>query len=191
MWRYLLIYLGVYCVTAIARDPQQVASEAVAAIDAGDAKRFVALAHPELLKRLRSARVFSFSRVGRAELLRSGSDVQVANEFFTAIESVAPNRLRPIMRYRSSEAAGDLVIVTFEAEFPSGYPPGRNRFPERVVLKRNGNDWRFLWSVRVQLHTDLEWNPIEPQLPKPPNQSPQPTTGLPPGCSRAQRWARV
>lgn len=161
---FLLLSLAV---AHAADDPRRVAEEALAAWHAADGKRLDAVAHPELKRRCRDARILRFYAEGKEDqqrILTSGSDTEVIALLCDALRAIVPGpeKVEHTDQFLSTARKGDLMIVTFESiSKPAGSRSSGTSMKTHVVLKRNGDEWRFLWSPAVQLHVDLTWDPTQ------------------------------
>lgn len=157
----LLLSVG----SALAQDePRLVAETALSALAARDGEALAAVAHPELLQRCRRARILDFEvkrNLLNRETLASSSDSEVMVLFCGAIKTMAPNPQHSVDRYIRTYFNDDLAVVVFE----NGWVRKSDgtifhTMQKDVVLKKAGDVWRFLWSVEIQLHTDLSWDPL-------------------------------
>jgi len=163
-----LVLISVIASPAIATEPRQVAEAAATAWSEKDAPRLQAVAHPELIRRARAARICeSYFREQPEKLtrLRTGSAADVIALLCEAMRAIVPDN-KPLIRvrdYEKTELRGDLAVVTFQTGWkrPTG---GSKPFltAERIVLQKSGDDWKFLWSDSANLHIDLDWNPLQP-----------------------------
>lgn len=167
MIRSVTILFLTTSVILAAQEPRAVAEEALAAWRAGDAKRLDTVAHPELKKRIRDARLVAFYVEGKDEkkkLLESGSDADVVALFCEALRAIVPRdaRVEYFDRFTETVRRGNLQIVVFESGWRAKSNPSTEHSSKiEVVLKKVGADWLFLWSPAAQLHVDLSWNPKE------------------------------
>jgi hypothetical protein len=152
---------------AFAQAPRSVAEEALAAWRAGDAKRLDAVAHPEFKKRCRDARIVLFDvdrKEEKKKVLESGSDTEVVTLFCEALRAIIPrdDRVEYFDRHLETIRKQDVAVVTFDSGWKQKSDPSVSRSSRvEVVLKKVGDDWRFLWSPAAQLHIDLMWDPRE------------------------------
>ncbi len=167
MIRILVIFVLTLSTALAAQEPRAVAEEALAAWRETDAKRLDAIAHPELKKRSRDARIVQFYVEGKEEkkkLLASGSDSEVTALLCEALHAIVPgkDKVEHTDRYVEVVRKGDLAIVIFDSvSRPIGSRSAGIPMKTEVILKKVGEDWRFLWSPAVQLHIDLNWDPKE------------------------------
>lgn len=165
MIRIVIIFLLTMSMALSAQEPRAVAEEALAAWRATDAKRLDAVAHPELKKRCRTARIVQFYIEGKDEkkkILASGSDAEVIALLCEALHAIVPgkDKVEHTDRYLEIVRKGDLAIVVFDSvSKPTGNRSAGIPMKTEIVLKKVGEDWRFLWSPSVQLHVDLKWDP--------------------------------
>jgi hypothetical protein len=148
-----------------AQEPRSIAEDAMAAWRAGDAKHLGAIAHPELMRRCRTARIVEFYVDGKDDkkkALAAGSDADALALLCEALRSIVPRdeRFEHIDRFVEVRRKNDLAIVVFE----SGVRRKSDQkiiqsSSNEVVLKQVGDEWRFLWSITAQLHIDLDWDP--------------------------------
>ena len=137
----------------------------MAAWRVGDAKRLGAIAHPELMRRCRTARIVEFYVEGKDDkkkALAAGSDANALALFCEALRAIVPRdeRFDHFDRFVEVRRKNDLVIVVFESgvKRKSDQKIIQSSSTE-VVLKQVGNEWRFLWSIAAQIHIDLDWDP--------------------------------
>jgi len=167
MIRFSILFILSACVAFAAQEPRAVAEEAMTAWRSGDAKRLNAVAHPELKKRCREARIVQFhleDKVEKKKMLESGSDDDALALLCEALGAIVPRdvRVEYFDRFIETVRRGDLAIVTFESGWRAKNNSAHGRSSKiEVVLKRVGDDWRFLWSPAAQLHIDLTWDPRE------------------------------
>jgi hypothetical protein len=165
MIRIVVIFLLTLSMAFAAQEPRAVAEEALGAWRATDAKRLDAIAHPELKKRCRAARIVQFYVEGKEKekkRLASGSDAEVIALLCAALQAIVPgkDKVEHTDRYLEIVRKGDLAIVVFDSlSKPTGSRSAGIPMKTEVVLKRVGDDWRFLWSPAVRLHVDLDWDP--------------------------------
>ena len=157
----LLLSVG----SALAQDdPHTVAETALSALAARDGRALAAVAHPELVQRCRKARILEFEATRNLlsrETIASATDPEVMVLFCAAVKTMAPNPQSSVDRYVRTYFKGDLAVVVFE----NGWVRKSDgtifhTMQKDVVLKKAGGEWRFLWSVEIQLHTDLSWDPL-------------------------------
>ena len=157
-----------FSVPVAAQEPRTVAEAALSAWTSHDAQRFLPLAHPELLQRLRHARLLQFYIAGKKDkqaVVASGSDADVVSLFCEALQSIVPpqdSRLEYFDQYLDTKIRGDSAVV----EFDSGWRRKSDgtiglEVKKQVVLRKFDGEWRFLWSPAVGIHVDLEWNPTQ------------------------------
>ncbi len=164
MIRTLALFLFVSA-ALIAQEPRTIAEEALAAWRAGDAKRLDAIAHPELKKRLREARIVLFyveDKPAKKKTVESGSDSEVVAIFCEAHRAIVPRdaRVEYFDRFAEARKSGDLAIVFFNSGWRSKENPSSVQSSQiEVILKKADGEWRFLWSPAAQLHVDLTWDP--------------------------------
>lgn len=162
-----LLLLVIASVSVAAQEPRAVAEEALAAWRAGDAKRLDAIAHPEFKKRCREARVmYSYleEKPEKKKVLASASDAEIMALFCEALRAIVPqdDRVEHFDRFVQAVPKGELMIVTFESGWRLKRDPSQMRSTrQEIVLKKAGNDWRFLWSPAALIHVDLTWDPRE------------------------------
>ena len=167
MIRAAFVLLLIVSPAIAAQEPRGVAEEALAAWRAGNAKRLDAVAHPELKKRCRDARIVQFYVEGKEEkkkALESGSDDDAVALLCEALRAIVPHddRVEYFDRFVETVRRGDLAIVVFESGWRSKSNLSSAQSSKiEVVLKKVGEDWRFLWSPAAQLHIDLTWDPKE------------------------------
>jgi len=167
MLRSAIVFVLTTSTVVAALEPRGVAEEALAAWHAGDAQRLEAVAHPELMKRCRDARILRFDVEGKKEkekILVSGSEAEVMSLLCEALRAIVPGkeRVEHTDRYLETDWKEGLAIVVFDSvSKPAGSSSAGVPMRTEVVLKKVGEDWRFLWSPAVQLHVDLTWNPKE------------------------------
>ncbi|MEO5958153.1 MAG: hypothetical protein ABIR80_03480 [Opitutaceae bacterium] len=139
----------------------------MAAWRACDAKRLDAVAHPELKKRCRDARIVQFyveDKEEKKRALKSGSDADALALLCEALRAIVPrdDRVEHFDRFIGTVKKSDLAIVVFESGWRAKSNPTSGQSSKiEVVLKKVGDDWRFLWSPAAQLHIDLTWDPKE------------------------------
>jgi hypothetical protein len=167
MIRGAVVFLLITGFVIAAQEPRAVAEEALGAWRAGDAKRLEVLAHPELKKRFRDARIVRFyveGKVAKTKILESGSDADVVALFCEALRSIVPRdaRVEYFDRFLEARQHGDLAIVSFDSGWHSKSEPSTVQASKiEVILKKVDDEWRFLWSPAAQLHIDLTWDPKE------------------------------
>ncbi len=163
MRRFILVFLAAASSALASGEPRTVAEAALAAFSARDAKALAAVAHPELKRRLRQARILQFyaaKLAARREVLASGSDEDVIALFCEAVRAMAPTPQPSVERYIKTIFGNGLAIVVFEKGWKR-QSDGTvfQTMEDDVVLRKEGEDWRFLWSPALQLHVDLNWDP--------------------------------
>ena len=131
-----------------------------------DAKTLYPLSHPELILRMRSARIIQFyleSHPEKMAIPKSGSDAEVVSLMCEALAAIVPPRDGRFVyedRYVGTKEIGDLAVVTFESSVTSAGSSSKARgFPTGFVLKQKDGKWLFLWSTAVSIHVDLDWDP--------------------------------
>jgi hypothetical protein len=160
----IAIILFVFASTALALDgPREVAESALAAWKARDGAALTAVASTEFLARCRHARVFDspVTDIGvKNRVLASGSDQEVVTLMCEAVGKLSPHPQNSIYTYLKTIPKGDLLIVEFSDGWVS-QTTGKvyGTFPTRVVLKKEGNRWRYLWSPAASIYVDLGWDP--------------------------------
>jgi hypothetical protein len=163
----ILVFIVMITTAVTATEPREVAEEAIAAWAARDAKRLDAVAHPELKKRCRTARLTQFyieSKAEKKKIIESGSDADAFGVFCEALKEISPrdDRLEYSAYYIESSMRDGLAIFIFDLGWKAKDGSTRDSSSKtEIVLKKNGDDWRFLWSRAIQIHVDLMWNPIE------------------------------
>jgi hypothetical protein len=155
--------------TALAADgPRTVAEAALSAWASADGRKLETIVHPELMKRFREARIINFyvgNNENKKKTVASGSDAEVIAVLCEAIRAIIPprsNQLEYFDRYVDTKLKNDLAIVSFESGYKrksDGQIGLINK--NEVVLKKDGANWKFLWSISIQIHVDLEWNPTD------------------------------
>ena len=152
--------------SSFADTPKEVAEDAMRAWVSHDAPVLVSLSHPELILRMRTARIIQFYleyHPDKRMIPESGSDSQVVKLLCEALEEIVPPRNGDFIykdRYIDTKEMGDLAIVTFERIVTSAVDSNRELISHPVfVLKRKDSKWLFLWSSAVNIHVDLEWDP--------------------------------
>lgn len=163
----LLVLACLVIASAVASEPRQVAEAAAAAWFEKDAERLHALAHPELIQRARTARICEFhfrDQPEKLKRLRTGSEAEVVSLLCEALRAIVPDN-KPLIRvrdYEKTELREGLAVVTFQTGWKSP-SAGTKAFltPEQIVLKKSGDEWKFLWSAAASIHIDLEWNPLD------------------------------
>ena len=148
--------------SGVGAEPRAIAERAVGAIAKNDAALLERVAHPELIRRMRSARLVTFylgERNQSTDLTKS-SDTDVVRLFCEAHKAMAPRdpQLEYLCDYLGTDVRGDYAIVTLASGWrskSSTLPPPSN---EEVILKKSAGEWRFLWSPIVNVHVDLEWD---------------------------------
>jgi hypothetical protein len=169
MFRIAFAFLWLTAPVIAVQNPRTVAESALEAWHAHDSKRLLAVAHPELLKRLRDSTLVRFyvtRHEDKRSVVVSGSDAEVAALFCEALQVIVPaqfNGLDHLDRYVETRYKGDLAIVIFDSGWrgKSGDFEGIVSRNVRIVLKKSGDEWKFLWSPAVSIHVDLDWKPIE------------------------------
>jgi hypothetical protein len=167
MIRAAIIFILAASFAVAAQEPRAVAEEALAAWRVGDATRLNAVAHPELKKRCRDARIVLFyveDKEEKKKALESGSDADAVGLLCEALRAIVPrdSRVEYFDRFIETTQRGDLAIVVFESGWKSkSNPSSTHSSNSEVVLKKVGDDWRFLWSPAAQVHIDLTWDPKE------------------------------
>jgi len=155
-------------VALAAQEPRSVAEAALAAWDTHDARGLSAVAHPELVRRIRDGRLIQFyvaNRPSKASVASSGSDADVVALFCEALQAIVPPRdsqLEYFDRYVETNYKGDLAIVVFDSGWKrrsDGITGHESR--KEIVLKKSGGDWKFLWSPAALIHVDLDWDPTK------------------------------
>jgi hypothetical protein len=168
MIRTAIFFCLVTCAAVAAQAPRAVAEAAIAAWTARDAKSLDALAHPELKKRCREARIIEFylgKKPEKKQVLVSGSDAEVIELLCEALRAIVPPRdthLEYFDRYLDTANMGDLAIVRFDSGWKrktDGVIGIEDKM--EIILKKSGGEWKFLWSPSTQLHIDLSWDPTE------------------------------
>ncbi len=131
-----------------------------------DAKALLPLSHPELISRMRSARIIQSyleDHPAKRTVLKSGSDKEVVTLMCEALETIVPPRDGRFVyedRYVGTTEVGDLALVTFESSVKSAGSSSRPLVnQDTFVLKRKDGQWLFLWSIAVSIHVDLDWDP--------------------------------
>lgn len=131
-----------------------------------DAKKLYPLSHPDLILRMRSARLIQFYLERHPEkraVPKSGSDADVVALMCEALAAIVPPRDGRFVyedRYVATKETGDLAIVTFESSVtPAGSAAKARSSPTEFALKREEGKWLFLWSPSVSIHVDLAWDP--------------------------------
>jgi len=99
-------------------------------------------------------------------VLVSGSDADVTALFCEALQDIVPdhfNGLDHFDKFVETKYKGDLAIVVFDSGWKgkNGDFEGNVFRNDEIVLKKSGDEWRFLWSPAVLIHVDLSWNPIK------------------------------
>lgn len=158
--------LGAIASSALAGEPKEVAEAAMRAWVAHDAKALYPLSHPELISRMRSARVIEFyleHHPEKSAIPKSGSGAEVVSLMCEALASIVPPRDGRFIyedRFVDSKEVGDLAVVTFESSVASTGSSSKARSSSTTfVLKQKDGKWLFLWSPAVSLHVDLAWDP--------------------------------
>lgn len=131
-----------------------------------DAKALYPLSHPELISRMRGARIIQFYLEHHPEknaVPKSGSDAEVLALMCEALAAIVPPRDGRFVyedRYVDTKDAGDLAVVNFESSVTSAGSSSKPRIsPTQFVLKKQDGKWLFLWSPSVSIHVDLAWDP--------------------------------
>lgn len=164
--RYGWIFL--LCVPALAApDPRTVAEQGLAAWNARDSAALAAVAHPELIRRMRTAqatRDFVQLHPDRRAIPATGSPQEVVALFCDALREFAPhprgatdpaNHFLGIARKRDGGA-----VLTFDRVKKHGEDFNREDLAVVVVvLEQEGEAWKFLWLPSAQVHIDLTWDP--------------------------------
>jgi hypothetical protein len=146
-----------------ANDPIPVAESALAAWKARDGTTLAAISDTEFRARCRHARVFESPVTDRdlkQRVLASGSDREVVELLCQAVAKLAPNPQKSIYTYVKTIAKGDLLILVFSDGWIS-QTTGKvyGTFETKVVLKKEGDEWRYLWSPAASIYVDLNWDP--------------------------------
>jgi hypothetical protein len=159
-------------VGAAPEEPRAVAQSAIKAFQDGDAPTLGKVAHPELKRRLRTARLLKFYLEMKkidTGFLSTAPESKVVELFCEAHRAIVPprdSRLDYFDYYMSTVVHGDFAIVTFDSGWKTrAEHPVENHLQNEVILEKDGGDWKFLWSPGVSLHVDLEWDPRD-DLPK-------------------------
>jgi hypothetical protein len=168
-----------------AQYPEMTASAALAAWARADGAALEALAHPELKRRCRDARIIreylaryhppQSKLLALAErkppadepdplpiLEYSAPDAATFKLLGQALAKLAPRnrKLAYYDRWTDTFVAGDLAILTYVSGWRDPVDPiDRGSWPTEVILKKSGGAWRFLWSNAVQDHVDPRWDP--------------------------------
>lgn len=166
--RTLLVVLALGKAFAADRDPRALAESIIDSWSLSDRNVLVAVAHPELLERLRTARISDFyvsDKPEKKKVLESGEDTEVIAIFCEALRAIVPEkdtRVEYFNRFLGSLPQGELLIVRFESGWKRKIDGtiGVSRSQD-IVLKKSRGEWRFLWSAAVQVHVDLSWDPRE------------------------------
>jgi TonB family protein len=148
------------------QDPRLVAEAAISAWSSPDGKSLLALVHPELIARLRNARLiqdYVADKVDKKRMLISGSDADVIALFCETLrvwELARDAKYEGFHRYVGTKIKGDLAIVMFDF-FLNRKSDGSFWKDDRMefVLKRSGDDWRYLWSTDFPPVIDFRWDP--------------------------------
>ena len=146
-----------------ANDARPVAESALAAWEARDGKALASISHSEFKARCRHACVFESPVTDKdlkQRVLASGSDQEVIDLLCQAVAKLAPNPQKSIYTYVKAVTKGDLLIVVFSDGWVS-QTSGKvyGTFPTEVVLKKEGDEWRYLWSPAASIYVDLNWDP--------------------------------
>lgn len=151
---------------AFAGEPREVAESAMRAWVSHDAKLLHSLSHPELIARMRQARVIQFYLERHPEKIsvpKSGSDADVVALLCEALAAVVPPRDGRFIyedRYLDTQEAGDLAVVTFESSVTSAGDAKKAWIsPTAFALRKKEGQWLFLWSPAVRIHVDMDWDP--------------------------------
>jgi hypothetical protein len=148
-----------------AGDPRAVAERAIGAWRDGNANILDAISHPELKARFRHARIVEFyveDKPEKRKRLESGTDAEVVALVCEALRAIVPGRdkVAHVDVFVKSEIKGEYAVVSFDStSSPKGGTPSHQTSTTEVLLKKDGSDWKFLWSAAVQLHVDLQWKP--------------------------------
>lgn len=166
MTRLRTFLLIVTASSALASEPKEVAESAMRAWVSHDAKMLYSLSHPELISRMRSARLIQFYLERHPEKIsvpKSGSDADVVALMCEAMAAIVPPRDGRFVyedRYVHTKEAGDLAVVTFESSVTGAGSSTKSRSsPTEFALKKKDGKWLFLWSPSVSIHVDLDWDP--------------------------------
>jgi hypothetical protein len=166
MIRIATAFLLASSIAIAAQEPRTVAERALVAWSAHDARSLSTLAHPELIRRIRDARLINFYVAGKPDkkgILVSGSDAEVLALFCEALQAIVPPRdarVEYFDHYIETKAEGDRATVIFDSGWKrrSDGAVG-DEFKQEVILKKSGDEWKFLWSPAVSIHVDLTWDP--------------------------------
>jgi len=164
-WLRTFLFVAVAS-SALASQPRDVAEAAMRAWVSHDAQALYPLSHPELISRMRSARLIQFyleRHPQKSEVPNSGSDAEVVALMCEALAAIVPPRDGRFVyedRYVDTKEAGDLAVVTFESSVTSaGSTTKAQSSPTEFALKKKDGKWHFLWSPSVSIHVDLTWDP--------------------------------
>jgi hypothetical protein len=164
-WPRIFLILAVAS-PALAGKPREAAEAAMRAWVSQDAKTLYPLSHPELVLRMRSARIIKFyleSHPEKSAIPKSGSDAEVVSLMCEALSAVVPPRDGRFVyedRFVGTKEVGDLAVVTFESSVTSAGSSTKSRGTStEFVLKQKDGKWLFLWSPAVRIHVDLDWDP--------------------------------
>lgn len=151
---------------AFASEPREVAEAAMHAWVSHDAKALHSLSHPELISRVRGARIIQFyleQHPEKSPIPKSGSDAEVLALMCEALAAIVPPRDGRFVyedRYVGTKEAGNMSVVTFESSVtPAGSSSKPRISSTEFVLKKQDGKWLFLWSPSVGIHVDLAWDP--------------------------------
>jgi hypothetical protein len=160
-----LLFAFVASVAFATDEPRTIAESALAAWTARDGKALDAVSHPEFKAKCRHARVFE-SPVTEYDLRRkvvaSGSDQELLVMFCSAISKLAPHPQASVYTYVKTETKGNIATV----EFNEGWKRQNDgtvyaTFKKIVVLEKDGDNWRYLWSPEASIYVDLNWDPTQ------------------------------
>ncbi len=150
-----------------AKEPRAVADAAMVAWVDANAEQLKVLAHPELKRRLKTAQIVSFyleDKPDKKKALENAPDDAWVSILCEGLVAIVPRRdalFEYSDVYQSTEIKNDFAIVTYL----SGLRPITSKrpiqyTPQRIILKKHNEEWRFLWSRSVSIHVDLDWEPI-------------------------------
>ncbi len=161
---FLFVVLNV--AAAFAADPKSVAESALTAWSEGRSVDLLAVAHPELIQKIRSSRLLEFHVAQKPQakgIPTNGSDSEVVALFCEALSLVAPRdkRFVYIDDYETTEVIGDKAHVVFMSSIvDSSGTIIQEPYRKKVLLLKSGEKWKLLWLPSAQIHIDLLWEPI-------------------------------
>ena len=156
---FLLAAIGT---AATAESPQVVAELGLRTIYDKNAANLLHIAHPELKRRIRASQLLAVYLASEKKSAdpQALSEENVVRLFCEALKVAIPNdeRFDYVCEYLSSKDRGDYMLLTFRTGPRSKTTQKSDLRKESVVLKREGDQWLFLWSFPMAFNVDPRWD---------------------------------